>query len=282
MDGSLAAAVAAAPACTEVKHVNNSRTVTYTTHEVHAVAGAPPLLVREGDRDSFHDNIMNEEHEQWAAEDGTGLSIWPSAYVLSRWLAASEFVSFDGKTVLELGSGCGLVGLTIAQLGAAEISLTDLSPRTLENLRHNVALNSAADSAATAAPGWRMPSVRSIAWGDRSTWPAAGSVDLIIGSDLIYDDTTPTIISPLLAHALRPGVGEFIHAHPARGRVGPQDLAAELAAVGLTLVHACGGLPLEQLHVVSASGGALPSLWPLFNEIKVKPFVIQRYQKTGA
>ena len=59
-------------------------------------------------------------------EDHTGNYVWPSSYVLAKWLS-SNAAETQGKTVLELGSGCGLAGLTVAAMGAAkEVILTDL------------------------------------------------------------------------------------------------------------------------------------------------------------
>lgn len=43
-----------------------------------------------------------------AREDTTGLNLWAAAVVLARWVASPEIVSrLKGKTVLELGAGCG-------------------------------------------------------------------------------------------------------------------------------------------------------------------------------
>lgn len=43
-----------------------------------------------------------------AREDTTGLNLWAAAVVLARWVASPAIVSrLEGKTVLELGAGCG-------------------------------------------------------------------------------------------------------------------------------------------------------------------------------
>lgn len=43
-----------------------------------------------------------------AREDTTGLNLWAAAVVLSRWMASPAIVvRLEGKTLLELGAGCG-------------------------------------------------------------------------------------------------------------------------------------------------------------------------------
>ena len=55
----------------------------------------------------------------------TGGSVWESSEILARVLVAKAAELVAGKRVLEVGSGCGLVGLTAAALGAEEAYLTD-------------------------------------------------------------------------------------------------------------------------------------------------------------
>lgn len=43
-----------------------------------------------------------------ATKDTTGLCLWASAVVLARWMASPELRQrLEGKTVVELGAGCG-------------------------------------------------------------------------------------------------------------------------------------------------------------------------------
>jgi release factor glutamine methyltransferase len=46
----------------------------------------------------------------------------------------------DGKTLLEVGAGSGMVSLYAASRGA-RVSATDISPTAIRNIRHNAALN---------------------------------------------------------------------------------------------------------------------------------------------
>eukprot|EP01045_Picozoa_sp_COSAG04_P011457 COSAG04_NODE_738_length_10699_cov_72.861604_11_plen_298_part_00 len=139
--------------------------------------------------------------------DTTGAAIWGSALLLSRVLEAREAQSPElrGASVLELGSGTGLVGLACAALGARDVTLTDraalhshcshgadgelhVAPPvrdrfTLDLLAANVAANAAVLPDCTLA-------VRELEWGDNEHLAAAraaappGGHDVIVGSDL--------------------------------------------------------------------------------------------------
>ncbi|THG23106.1 hypothetical protein TEA_028699 [Camellia sinensis var. sinensis] len=68
--------------------------------------------------------------------------LWDSGVVLGKFLEhaiESGTMLLQGKKVVELGSGCGLVGCIAALLGA-EVILTDL-PNRLRLLRKNVGTN---------------------------------------------------------------------------------------------------------------------------------------------
>jgi predicted nicotinamide N-methyase len=61
-----------------------------------------------------------------------------------------------GKSVLELGAGCGLVGIAACVLGAERVILTDL-PYTMELMRTNVAKNDASGTAECRLCDWLKP-----------------------------------------------------------------------------------------------------------------------------
>jgi len=246
----------------------------WLTHEVTLPEkDAVPFTIREASRETLAHSFGESP-----ADDLTGLSIWASAYVLAHWMVVKEG-SLEGKVVMELGSGCGLAGIAMAKLTAAsEVVLTDFSPNTLENLRFNVALN-ARDEA-----GGCTPTVHALDWTNKGTWPDHGSVDVICGSDLVYDDGMASLLAPLVAHLLRPG-GEFIHAFPERGRVGVEDQTEVFAAAGLRLSSKVDVPPgaLRAGQSILPSGGEAPrhSMWHVFNECNAKRFIVSRYTRCG-
>lgn len=125
-----------------------------------------------------------------ASDDFTGQTVWASSVLLGRWVIANADV-FKGRSVLELGSGCGLAGLaTACCTDAASVCLSDFAAATVENLSHNVGANcgtgglAGADSEAglsyVSRPGrGSSPAgapcrvcVARVNWDDEETWPA--------------------------------------------------------------------------------------------------------------
>lgn len=87
-------------------------------------------------------------------DDATASSVWDSSVVLSRFLLAHREM-FEGiGRVIELGAGCGLVGLCCCRIAKnVPVLLTDL-PASLPRLRRNAARNHA------------VVEVEALHWGD--------------------------------------------------------------------------------------------------------------------
>ena len=132
----------------------------------------------------------------------TGGRVWPAALGLSAYLfnlhrSGGERQILAGcRTVLELGAGPGLPGLLLARLGfggVERVLLTDYIPKTLENLKRNVAQLEPAEAAKrceVAALDWHQSAEVTAA-----TLPADGSSNLILAADVVYE---PTLAKPLL------------------------------------------------------------------------------------
>lgn len=84
-----------------------------------------------------------------AGEPAWGWRVWDAAKLLARELEGRDL---QGKSVLELGAGSGLVSLVAARLGAVAVICSDLR-RALPLLRHNARLNGGQPTDAAAAGG---------------------------------------------------------------------------------------------------------------------------------
>ena len=87
--------------------------------------------------------IKEQSNSSYIGEDGgTGLNVWDGAMLLARYIEKVPDIVKD-KRVIELGSGCGVVGLAAAICGCKEIVMTDLS-YALPLMKENVDINRAA------------------------------------------------------------------------------------------------------------------------------------------
>ncbi|KAL6178334.1 hypothetical protein ACLB2K_049852 [Fragaria x ananassa] len=114
----------------------------------------------------------------------TGSVMWDSGVVLGKFLehaVDSELLLLQGKKVVELGSGCGLVGCIAALLGG-QVVLTDLFDR-LRLLKKNIDANLRHGDVRGSAK------VVELQWGDD---PDPELIeprpDFVLGSDVIYSE----------------------------------------------------------------------------------------------
>ena len=144
---------------------------------------------------------LSDVYGVWCATSGR--SLWASGPALVGWLSSTggRRRLFTGRSVLELGSGLGHVGLSLSKLGAARVMLTDL-PEQLHLLRQNLAAN------AFRSDGSRCEvSAAALPWGADVPEPvrSGGTYDLIVASDVVYDIGCLDPLASSLAMLLRAG-----------------------------------------------------------------------------
>ncbi|KAJ1456421.1 putative methyltransferase-domain-containing protein [Pelagophyceae sp. CCMP2097] len=205
----------------------------------------------------------------WGRGYGTGAQVWPAAASLARWVAANvapaEDASLEDRlvvkpaadrpveengipllrnsSVLELGSGTGALGLWVgAALGAGRVTLTDKALKSLRqgNIERNRHLfpNSA--------------DVRDVdfAFGD-DTSDIRGH-DVILASDVTYDDAAHAALVRTLAELLADGAPLALLAHqhrPVASVLGGRSVLRHFEAAA-----AAGGLSLETVWTEAPFG----------------------------
>ncbi|ETV77636.1 hypothetical protein H257_08537 [Aphanomyces astaci] len=107
----------------------------------------------------------------------TGYLLWGAAVILARWIHLHREL-FDGKSVLEVGSGLGLSGIVAGAYSLRTI-LTDYQQDTLKALAYNVMLNQTMGT-----------TVEHLDWDHLDKTNEQAKVDLVIASDIICDPTT--------------------------------------------------------------------------------------------
>lgn len=117
--------------------------------------------------------------------------VWPSAKVLARHVAQLEG---HGRTLLELGSGSGLVAAAAARAGF-RVTATDYYEDSLLFTRANVAVAAGDEVAA------RMDT-RLVDWRD---FPAdLGTFDVVVASDVLYEHAYGPLVAKAVARTLAP------------------------------------------------------------------------------
>jgi predicted nicotinamide N-methyase len=135
--------------------------------------------------------------------------VWPSALVLIKHMA--HFDS-EGKRVLEIGCGLGLASLVMHQRNV-DITACDYHPMAASFLRKNVILNDL-EPLPFLTGNWLTEN------------PLLGKFDVIIGSDVLYEQAHPAVLSKFIdrhtnAHA------EIKIVDPGRGHQGKFNRAME-------------------------------------------------------
>ena len=104
--------------------------------------------------------LINQVNIRQSEQKDVGFVMWPSAVALSRWLLFNSD-ELQHKTIVELGAGCGLVGLVAGKLlgkaskqqqpitttvqeqesSAKQVIITDFNELVIKNINQNIHLN---------------------------------------------------------------------------------------------------------------------------------------------
>ena len=166
-------------------------------------------------KQEFHDpdGIASELGISSAAWPIFGV-VWPSSMVLAHHICD---YNFGIKRVLEIGCGTALSSLLLNKRHV-DITATDHHPAVEAFLTRNSELNG----------DTRIPFERT-GWGDNND--SLGRFDLIIGSDLLYEDEHVGLVSNFIKDHSNPEC-EVIIVDPGRGR--KNKLAKQLLKLGYT------------------------------------------------
>lgn len=125
--------------------------------------------------------------------------IWDSSEVLAHTMLEHDI---EGKRILEVGCGIALTSLVLNHRHA-DITATDYHPDVEDFLQQNVTLND----------GQAIPFTRT-SWADKES--GLGEFDLIVGSDLLYEQDNVGLLSDFINQHTKPKC-EIIIVDPGRG-----------------------------------------------------------------
>lgn len=141
--------------------------------------------------------------------------VWPSGQVLAHHIFKSDFAD---KRILEVGCGIGLTSLLLNHLHA-DITATDYHPEAENFLLKNSHLNQ--DRV--------IPFVRT-GWSDEKS--ELGEFDLIVGSDLLYEDEHIDMLAAFINQHCKLHC-DIILVDPGRGR--HARFSRRMESLGFTL-----------------------------------------------
>ncbi|CAI5712624.1 unnamed protein product [Hyaloperonospora brassicae] len=158
----------------------------------------------------------------------TGYLLWGAAFVLARWIHKHRDL-FTGKSVIEVGSGLGLGGITAARY-AGYTTLTDYQADTCAALEYNVQLNKPFTHEFDSAKPEVKVSV--LDWDLAESIEAVPTAQVVIGSDIICEPSTAEGFLRVVRHHLLSdanSVAYLVNAN-SHSRFGVVHLHALLAA----------------------------------------------------
>lgn len=147
--------------------------------------------------------------------------MWPSAAALSQWISTNPTIIEESSHILELGAGCGLVGIVAACIRETcqksydcsspkcsdpqIVTLTDFNPLVLRNLERNVALNGVSEHCRVLGLDFNDQSQVSQhgGWTDMNGI-VHPPVDLILAADIICQSEDAYGAALLIRNALHP------------------------------------------------------------------------------
>lgn len=125
--------------------------------------------------------------------------IWPGSLVLSGWFLKQHFPL--NSTVLEIGSGVGVVSAVLAANGY-QATASDYDEDALAFCKFNADITGGSNNLKTQFLDWRKPLLRE-------------KFDFIVGSDIIYEVRNILPILDIVRINLKPG-GKFYFSDPGR------------------------------------------------------------------
>jgi molybdopterin synthase catalytic subunit len=144
----------------------------------------------------------------------TGVTLWQASPRLSDYLQSHPESCIRDKSVLELGAGLGLCGITAYYLGARTVVMTDGDTQTLHQMRENVKQNCVENDVVSSEPHNHSIIVcKQLIWGSPNMEKFGvqhGQFDTIIGADIIYTQDSLQPLFDTVTYLLKKPAGQFI------------------------------------------------------------------------
>lgn len=191
-----------------------------------------------GDDGSTLSVLIRQVPTRMTGQSKTGYLLWGAAFVLARWVHLHREL-FVRKSVLEVGSGLGLGGITAARYAQRTV-LTDYQGDTCTALDYNAQLN----RPFTHQFEPRKPDVvvQHLDWDLMETIRPEDKMDIVMGCDIICEPSTAEGFLRVVRHRLSADGVAYLMNADSHSRFGVTHLHELLAQSGdleysITAVH---------------------------------------------
>lgn len=122
----------------------------------------------------------------------TGDIVWAGSFVFAYHMLLSMSSEFEGKKLLELGSGCGLTSMAALSCNL-NATFTDIGS-ALSHLHNNLELN-----------GWTNCKLQPLDWFQPDKLCEKGSYEVILGCEVVYHEPLTQPLVNTIDYHLAPG-----------------------------------------------------------------------------
>ncbi|KAI9292848.1 hypothetical protein K502DRAFT_351587 [Neoconidiobolus thromboides FSU 785] len=134
-------------------------------------------------------SILLKEDKFLISNGTTGLRTWQASLRMIEYLQENPDI-IKNKSILEIGSGIGLLGITLSKFHIKNITLSDVHDSVLSLLEGNVELNQL------------NLDIKRLDWNNYKEKDLL-NYDVMIGSDVAYDPSLATILASFIGQFLR-------------------------------------------------------------------------------
>ena len=139
-------------------------------------------------------SVKLKEQTLFKANGGEGLHLWEASVILSRYSVKNKEI-FKNKNIIELGTGCGLLGISILKKTECNhLTFSDYQDSVIDNLKDNIKINIPKISN-------EKYNILKLDWRDYEK--INDKFDIIIGSELIYQGGFIEELAKLISKILK-------------------------------------------------------------------------------
>lgn len=224
-----------------------SKGMPFTNEEIESRL---PLVYNLGPSTEAGDNnhqstiLISQVTARQSSQGDVGYVMWPSAIVLSRWLLSNP-QHIIGKSILEIGAGCGLVGIAAARLISQSsnstqqkmvVTITDVNDLVIGNIAKNIELNDVKEVASVAKLDFyeQTGQNESGKWLEGVSSEYRDPVDVVLAADIICQASDAVAAAKTIYDALVPNGRCFVVCADSEHRFGIEIFQEECEKIGLT------------------------------------------------